>query len=314
MTPYEQATDWTPRQAENLLISLDYAPTNVVLLGSGQWSDCFGFADHERSLVVRIGRHIEDFKKDEFAGRFAQPGLPVPAVHKVGRHDDHCFAISDRVFGTPLEHSPDWGSLVAPLVDLLEALRTADITGCVGWGPWVDGQAPCPTWADYLLKVADDPPGTRVHGWKDKLENYPRAASRFADGYRLLGEIIVENVPRSLVHNDLYHRNVFTTHGHITGVFDWGISLFGDHLYDLGLLCFWSPWFDDDIDEQPVIAELRARWDALGSDPVPNFGDRLRVCLLHIGLQHLAYNAFLERSADVDPVADRMMKVVEIDW
>ena len=26
---------------------------------------------------------------------------------------------------------------------------------------------------------------------------------------------------------------------------------------------------------------------------VPNFSDRLRCCALHIGLEHLAYNAFL---------------------
>jgi len=98
------------------------------------------------------------------------------------------------------------------------------------------------SWRDFLLAVDQDPVDSRVLGWKDQLALSHEASKAFARGYARLQTIIINDVPRSLVHGDLLNRNVHVVGTRISGVFDWGNSLLGDHLYDLGLLCFWEPW------------------------------------------------------------------------
>ena len=54
---------------------------------------------------------------------------------------------------------------------------------------------------------------------------------------------------------------------------------------------FWSPWYAP-IQQIDIASMALDHYGDMGLD-VPNFSDRLRCCALHIGLEHLAYNAFL---------------------
>jgi hygromycin-B 4-O-kinase len=83
--------------------------------------------------------------------------------------------------------------------------------------------------------------------------------------------------------------------------------MYGDSLYDVALLAFWSPWFQA-IDEAVVVAQARSRL-AAGDD---DFEERLRAYQLHIGLDHIAYNAFLgpERGGEMERVCGRTADVV----
>ena len=40
---------------------------DVALIGAGAWSRCFGFARGDEALVVRVGRHGDDFARDAHA-------------------------------------------------------------------------------------------------------------------------------------------------------------------------------------------------------------------------------------------------------
>jgi RimJ/RimL family protein N-acetyltransferase len=69
-----------------------------------------------------------------------------------------------------------------------------------------------------------------------------------------------------------------------------GCSLYGDHLYDLAWFEFWAPWHPG-LNVAYWRTKLERRWRAVGYAP----GDkeaRLMACYLHIGLDHLAYNAY----------------------
>lgn len=111
-------------------------------------------------------------------------------------------------------------------------------------------------------------------------------------------------MPLTLVHGDLINRNVHIDAGSITGIFDWGCQRWGDHLFDLAWFDFWSPWHPN-LDVDLLRATLRARWSTAGYAP-DDEAVRMHVCLIYIGLEHLIYNATIDRWNDLDDVVDRM--------
>ena len=116
-----------------------------------------------------------------------------------------------------------------------------------------------------------------------------------------LDDVAIDDVPRSVVHSDLINRNVLVQAGSVAGVFDWGCSLYGDHLFDLAWFEFWSPWHPN-LDLAPLRASLS---DALGS----NVERRLMASLLYIGLAHIVYNAHQEDWSGVESVERRLAEV-----
>jgi hypothetical protein len=48
-----------------------HGPGAVELVGEGEWSRCFAFTRDGRELVVRFGRHVDDFAKDRMAAAWS---------------------------------------------------------------------------------------------------------------------------------------------------------------------------------------------------------------------------------------------------
>jgi hygromycin-B 4-O-kinase len=298
----------TAQQAEAFLRAHFDSDSNAVEpAGAGAWSQCFGFRRGEQDLVVRFGKYVDDFHNDQRAQGYAAPGLPVPQVLALGSAFDGYYCISTRAFGIPLEsvNASQWRALVPAVAAALEALRGADISATSGYGGWgQDGNAPYASWPEFLLRVGDDTPDRRTHGWRKKLARSPEGEAAFAWGFDLLQRVASDAVPRCLVHCDLLNRNVLVGDDRITGAFDWGCSLYSDHLYDLAWFEFWSPWHPGH-DTDLLRAELEHRWRAASYWP-EGMTARLRACYLHIGLDHLAYNAHLEDWPTLLATAERM--------
>jgi hygromycin-B 4-O-kinase len=285
--------------------------SDVVYVGAGAWSQCFGFRRGAQELVVRFGRHLDDFEKDQRAAAYRAPELPIPHVLALGPAFDGYYAVSTRVHGVPLEHvgAAQWAALVPPLAGVLEGLRTADLAHTTGWGGWgASGNAPFQRWSERLLAVRDDTPDQRTHGWRARLAAFPRADAVFSRGFELLTRVVRDDVPRGLIHADLINRNVLVAGSAINGVFDWGCSCYGDHLYDLAWFEFWSPWYPE-LSLAVLREELEHRWHAAGYRP-HNRSERLLACLLHIGLDHLAYNAFRGDEPALMDVVERMQALI----
>lgn len=304
--------DATPEQIQKFLDESCGAPVAAVeRVGAGAWSVCFGFRHQGQNLVARFGRFVDDFYNDQRACAYAGPDLPVPALLEIGPAFDGYYAISTRVYGTPLESlEPDrWQATVPSVAAALEALRLADISANTGFGGWGrDGNAPYQSWAEYLLTVADPTSARSQHDWRQRLATDPQAEASFARGFALLQEVAREDVPRSLIHADLINRNVLVDGDRISGVFDWGCSAYGDHLYELAWFEFWAPWHPE-MDVPRLRAALEKRWQAAGYAP-HNQRDRLLACYLHIGLDHLKYNANLGDWPTLAATADRMNALI----
>lgn len=287
-------------------------PTDVALIGEGAWSRCFGFCHDNEQLAIRFGKYVEDFEKDRRAYQYAGPNLPIPEVRDIGTHGDLHYAISTRVHGAPLESvsSDQWRAVVPSLVAALEAMRTADISSTSGIGGWGnDGNAHWATWSQCLLSVDVDRPEQRGYGWRKRLsDEAPEEDAAFTWGYNLLRKAATNSAPRSLLHRDLINRNVLVEGRQISGIFDWGCSIYGDHLYELAWFEFWAPW-SPQLNIPYLRAELERQWRTVGYTPT-DMEARLMACYLHIGLEHLAYNAYLRDWPALSATAQRMRALV----
>jgi len=287
----------------------------VEVIGAGAWSRAFGFRAGDKELVARFGLYLDDFVKDRRAYTYHTPGLPVPQMRAVGPAFDGYYAISTRCYGHFLDHldAEGWLAVIPSVVDALEAMRLADLTGTSGYGNWDEnGHAPHAQWSSHLLRIADDGPDRRNHGWRALLaENAPEDDAIFDWGYALLERlvpVIDAHAPRSLYHADLMNRNVLVAGNAITGVFDWGCSCHGDHLYDLAWFEFWAPWYPR-LEIARLRLALEARWREVGYRPA-HLTERLQACYLHIGLDHLGYNAWIGDWPTLSATARQMQALV----
>jgi hygromycin-B 4-O-kinase len=303
----------TIEQAQTFLQThLTTPPQELALIGAGAWSRCFGYRVGDTEYAIRFGAHVEDFHKDQRAATYASAALPIPNVLAIGEALGGYFAIAPRAYGAPLEKidTQTWRAVVPSLVAALEAMRAADITTTSGFGGWDEhGQASSASWSHHLLAVAEDTPDLRIHGWRRKLDTgSPEGNAAFARGFAQLQRVVSDAIPRSLLHCDLMNRNVLVDGGRISAVFDWGCARYGDHLYDLAWFEFWAPWHPQ-LDVAQLRTELERRWRQVGYTPAA-MPERLAACYLHIGLDHLAYNAHLGDWKTLAATAARMETLV----
>ena len=278
-------------EASQFLAEHGYSPVDVALAGEGAWSRCFGFHHDGIDFVIRFGAHLEDFDKDNHAQGFTRPGLPIPAVLAVGPAAAGHYAISTRCFGNPLEHATpaQWDSLLPSVLTMFDALRSCTVAPSAGWGMWgAAGTAPQAGWRDALLSVADDHP--RHQGWRTKLG--------------LMDEAATDAVPRAVIHSDLINRNVHVVGDQITGVFDWGCSMYGDPLYELAWFQFYAPWYPH-LDIGALTTAVLAR-DHSGSH-----AERLLAAMMHIGLGSIVYGVARNAGDDVADAVDRMKAIAD---
>ena len=309
---HTHAMDIDRTQVQAFLTSdFDPVSSHVMRIGEGAWSQCFGFRRGDQELVIRFGQHVDDFRKDQLASTYRSPDLPIPEVLAIGQAFDGYYAISTRVHGVPLEslNATQWQSIVPSLAAALEALRLADVSATLGFGGWGDaGDAPHAQWSGHLLTVGDDTPDRRTYGWRARLAALPQADAVLSWGFERLKQVANDTVSRCLIHGDLINRNVLVHESGITGVFDWGCACYGDHLYDLAWFEFWAPWFPS-LNIDLLRSELERRWRAVGYVPHQR-DERLMACYLHIGLDHLAYNAYLGDHSALAATAERMQTLV----
>ncbi|WP_175476991.1 phosphotransferase family protein [Ruania alba] len=285
--------------AHEVLHTLGYSRADLTPLTGGVWSAAFRFTVDRRTLVIRVGGPAEDYAADAFAATLAHPLIPVPAMLARGSLDQDrpaatTYAVSEFIPGTPLEQvSPTaWAALVPQLADIYEALRAT---------PPPPEIRPVPDWSDHLIRVGTYP---WQHGWRDRAD--PTACALFDRGLAVLQDITPTDVPISLFHADWINRNVHVTNDRITGIFDWGCSRHGDHLYDLAWLEFWAPWHPN-LDVPLLVTELENRWDAVGIAPLDH-PHRRKACLLHIGLDHIVYNTLHGTEEALVSTTDRLAR------
>ena len=269
----------------------------VTRIGYGEWSRAYAYRYDGAQHVARFGAFVEDFEKDQRAAQYSSPALPIPAVTEIGQAFDGFYAISERAFGDFIDEldGPGMRATLPSLFAALDTAREVDLTGSPGYGGWnAQGNASHDSWRSALLAVADDQSGNRIIGWRERLSGSSPATAAFEEGLECLQSLLPHaSEDRHLIHSDLLHFNVLVANDRLSAIVDWGCSMYGDFLYDIAWLVFWSHWYPawQSID---VREEAVRHFRAIGLD-VPRFEQRLRLCQLHMALDSLKYNAFMER-------------------
>ena len=268
----------------------------VELLTGGAWSSAFRFLAAGRPMVVKFGRHRDDYERDALAGSWNLRTAPTPKVVELGDAFGGCYAVMSRVAGDPFDALPP-SRFVRALDSLLvayEALADVALPGS-GFGIWLgpSGDAPHASWASYLTSVPDRG-DDRLRGWQDRLHAHSEAQAVFDDAQREI-ERIAANCPneRAVNHGDpLWGNILIDERDEVSALLDWGVSVAGDPLYDLAMLLFCVPW-------KPEIDGDRVRAEATRRAGTVDVGERLRASMLHIGLAALQYQAFAGLPSDI---------------
>lgn len=271
--------------------------SGLELLKGGAWSAAYAFTADGRQLVVKFGHHRDDYERDALAGTWSLPDAPTPEVLELGDAFDGCYAVQPRMEGHRFDELPPERFDVAldAVLRAYEALATVTLPGS-GFGSWTgpSGDAPMATWAEHLTSVPrrDD---DRLRGWRERLHAHSDAQAAF-DASQALLERLVANCPedRAVSHGDpLWGNILIADDGSVAAMLDWGVSTVGDPLFDLAMLIFCEPWHAG-IDTDRVWASAVRRAGTRDVD------ERLRACMLHIGLAALQYQAFASRAEDLD--------------
>lgn len=285
-------------QVRQALVDLGWVDAaEVQWIGAGAWSNAYSFRLDADRLVVRIGSHEADFRRDQTMAAYRRPGLPIPAVHGVGPlpgGDGLSYCISDLVPGTPLDDCAieRWPAVAESLVDALEVMRSTKPPDTLNVAPW----------KTQLLATEYGQHDERLRNWRTRLT--VRARASFHDCVSALESLDLSSVPLSLIHGDLINKNVHIERDAVTGIFDWGCQRWGDHLFELAWFEMWAPWHPN-LDFVALRQAMDRRWSQAEYEPT-DVDTRRRAALLQIVIDHLAYNAAFEKWSDLDATIDRI--------
>ena len=283
-----------PQVLDFLLKQMDGPVERVQPDGHGEWSKAFTFACGDVCYVARFSSLIEHFLKDQRVMAYGSAALPVPQILQVGEAFGGFFAISKEMAGSFLDVL-DGESLIRTLPSLfrvLDAARAVDLDDTTGFGVWnADGNAKHATWQAALLDIGQDRPDKRIHGWRSGLAARPQAESVFERALTEMRSYLVFcPEERHLVHSDLLNFNVLVDDDRVTGVIDWGSSLYGDFVWDIAWLCFLQPWHPL-WSKADLLALASTHFQQTGLH-VPHLRERVYCYQLAIAAGEMTYQVF----------------------
>ncbi|MCA9832612.1 MAG: aminoglycoside phosphotransferase family protein [Thermomicrobiales bacterium] len=282
----------------------------IVPIRSGAWSSAVGITTRHGDYVMRFSRTDEDFRRDQFVARFAGLNLPIPRVLGIGQIDSNWWCLSERVPGIHLDdlNAADLAATIPSLADMLIAMRSVDASGTLGYGGLdAAGNGRFESFGDQLLEIAKDVLERREDSRYDTLQQHPQALATLERGVETLQhQVQFLSSSRQLIHMDTLNYNLNVQNNRVSGVYDWGCAMWGDAVYDLAWFAFWEPWYPQ---WQGVhLAESIIDLVGIQGD---HADERLACCKLHIGLDHIRYNAFTRNIGSLERVAEATERLLD---
>lgn len=230
------------KQAVRLFLRRHYNPSidKVVPLEGGELSQAFVFQSNDQDLVIRINTTDQTFLRDQFAvDCFRSTNVPVPKILEIGRFSpQYYYAISERVEGKPLDRYPleVLEPLIPPLMNILDEIHLRTLSGKSGYGGInARGEGEFATWTAYIT--------TELDSLLSKL--HPDDKGSLAEAIATLPELIPYcSEARCMLHGDFSLDNLISDGQTITGVIDWGNCKYGDWVFDVAWMDFWTPAFE----------------------------------------------------------------------
>ena len=239
----------------------------------------------DRSVVIRLLHGVpEAFAADVAIGPLvAGTGIPVPDLLGHGERDGWHYAISAFAPGQNADRvTPGQASALIPaLVGTMNAIHRVDVAGTSGFG-WIGsgGAGRSASWREHIATTFDDVTPGYWRRWRDELAHSRLDQDRFGALHAVMLRLL-DHCPegRWLVHGDYGFGNVLVDEGRIAAVIDWSNARFGDFMWDVAWLRFWTT-----AEELTEPLRRLARPDGAA---IPAFNERLACYQLVIGMDAL---------------------------
>lgn len=224
---------------------------DLVPVEGGQVARTFAFRTAEQEYIIRFNHDImldSNLPKEMYLMRkFAGTRIPLAPILHVGRLGDLQFAISRKMPGQMLETlSPqEVRNLLPQLLDLLAIIHHIDVSDTHGYGGFGDqGEGHFSSWSNSLRMVASEEADNDYFGkWYSLFDETFLERDLYNNLYQRMCELLVYcPEDRYLIYGSLSLRNVLAQDGKITAVLDWLDASYGDFVYDIASIDFWSPW------------------------------------------------------------------------
>jgi hygromycin-B 4-O-kinase len=238
--------DHFKRPIQNLQIIQggNVAQTFSFTLGSEEEAGSKGAQDY----IVHFNAPMSvNFEKEAYLyGKFASSLILIPRVVHLGRLGEVSFAITEKLPGLNLLQIPrsDYLSLIPKLIELLDAIHQVSVEDRPGYGIFDgNGVAYASSWKEHLKSIREEGPAGDFYGnWHALFQSSFLEQELFESIYSRMMELSRYcTEERYLVHGDFGFGNVLAKDGKITAVLDWLNARYGDFLYDVSWLDFWSP-------------------------------------------------------------------------
>jgi hygromycin-B 4-O-kinase len=213
---------------------------SIERIEGGERSQAFYTTVDGQALVARFNSFERDcFDKDMLFEKHLS-GPHIPLIHtvlfeKVGNYYCH---IARRVEGVTLSslERTDLMKMRPSLFMLHSALGEHAAPGA-GYGRMNGhGEAKFSSWEEYLTDTLN------LFTHREKMSQ-PYVRYDIHERVAQVARHLLSFCPniRHIVHGDFSFGNVLGSHGHITGLIDWGQAAYGDPLYDVAWMDFWQP-------------------------------------------------------------------------
>jgi hygromycin-B 4-O-kinase len=294
---------------------------NLQPLAGGQVAQTFSFTvepaqegtgqepERARDYVIRFNAAMRvSFEKEAYVyANFASPRIPIPRVIHLGHLDNIHFAITEKAPGQNLLQIPRsaYPALIPQLIELLDAIHQIPVGDRPGYGIFDgNGVADGPGWRAHLECVREEEQaGDFFANWHTLFQTTFLERDRFDRIFnhmtQLLGYCPEE---RYLVHGDYGFGNVLAQDGRITAVLDWNGARYGDFLFDVAWLDFWSPgagWQD----------RFQEHYRQTGRT-VPSYSERILCYQCYITLGALKFYAKAGDKASYDYATGRILALL----
>jgi hygromycin-B 4-O-kinase len=267
----------------------------ITPINEGQIAQTFSLknTDQPREYILRFtDQSIGLLKEAYIYQHFASPSFPMPRILATGTWKDLYYVISEKVAGVSMSQlSLASLELALPQIILtLQAIHATSVTFTTGYGNFNEqGIGMAKDWPSYLRSVREEEVEESFYGkWHSLFETTFLEKVFFDYIYDQMESLLVYcPTERFLIHGGYGYGNLMldTQNNQVTGVIDWADAKFGDFLYDVVWLDFWSP--SPDID----FIQLFRDYYVAQEIPVVNFTERVLCYACFIGLDALRFFA-----------------------
>lgn len=275
--------------------------SNLTPLVGGEASQAFGYYVNGQDLVIRINKHFDrGFKKDKYAyNNFNSLEIPIPKILDIGQIEDgQYFVISEKVDGELFKNLNDeeFDKNLPSLFSTLESIHSIDVSDKIGYGKFdAEGVGENKSWKEFLLKVDE----YAVHMFDNSMlekDVWDKIYKRFVELLNFCPE------EKYFVHGDYNFGNLFSKNQKIAGVIDWESSTYGDFLYDIARLQFFTKGFDYEKTYLDFCNKIGKK--------IENFKERMLCYELRMGLSSLSFYAYSNQKDKYENCKNKLVSLI----